>query len=218
VSPTDENGVANYFGHEEVSFAGLMDELRGGGAGRPRRYLTVGNVFTDGQGRFKSPVFPELTKDLPVPSILSGLPVREGNLWMGFDGVVTPLHFDTRDNVLGILSGQKRLWLFAPEETPHVYPHPVRGDGEETDSQLDLTRMDLERFPLLARARFHEVVLKPGELLFIPAGWWHFVQSSGPANTAVNFWWSAPLLQQVKTPLNRLLARRLWTLLEPRAA
>ncbi|CAK0893360.1 unnamed protein product [Prorocentrum cordatum] len=49
----------------------------------------------------------------------------------------------------------------------------------------------LERFPLLREALPDrlEAELQPGELLFLPAGWFHQVHSFGE-HMSVNFWWT----------------------------
>jgi len=44
-------------------------------------------------------------------------------------------------------------------------------------SLVDPEKPDLERFPGFARATVREVVLSPGEMLFIPVGWWHHVRA-----------------------------------------
>jgi hypothetical protein len=36
---------------------------------------------------------------------------------------------------------------------------------------------DLNRYPMFKSATVLDVVLAPGELLFIPIGWWHWVQA-----------------------------------------
>ena len=59
-------------------------------------------------------------------------------------------------------------------------------------SPVDISSPDLERFPLFAGARRTQCVLKPGDVLFMPAFWWHEVQSYPDVverrNLAVNFW------------------------------
>jgi beta-galactosidase GanA len=40
-------------------------------------------------------------------------------------------------------------------------------------SYVDLDTPDLNRFPALAHARGFEVVLEPGQALYMPPGWWH---------------------------------------------
>ena len=47
-------------------------------------------------------------------------------------------------------------------------------------------------FSALARARGVEARLEPGDCLFLPRYWWHFVSSpeSGKENLSINFWFS----------------------------
>jgi ribosomal protein L16 Arg81 hydroxylase len=44
-------------------------------------------------------------------------------------------------------------------------------------SQVDAGNPDYARFPKYADASIHEVELGPGEVLFLPVGWWHYVQA-----------------------------------------
>lgn len=37
-----------------------------------------------------------------------------------------------------------------------------------------------------------EVILKPGETLYLPVGWWHYVRQSG-VTVALNWWYDAEL-------------------------
>ena len=41
------------------------------------------------------------------------------------------------------------------------------------------TAVDVERFPAAAHAAGSEVVLTPGEVLYLPAMWWHEVLTDG---------------------------------------
>mmetsp|Transcript_9420 Transcript_9420/g.16625 ORF Transcript_9420/g.16625 Transcript_9420/m.16625 type:complete len:89 (+) Transcript_9420:83-349(+) len=36
--------------------------------------------------------------------------------------------------------------------------------------------------------RYYEVILEPGEALFIPRKWWHYCRSK-TVSCSVNFWW-----------------------------
>lgn len=45
-------------------------------------------------------------------------------------------------------------------------------------------------YPLFVDAKYIECVLEPGECLFIPRGWWHYVRSlPGGSSCSVSFWW-----------------------------
>ena len=54
-------------------------------------------------------------------------------------------------------------------------------------SKVDVSAPDLEAFPDFAAADFSDALLRPGEMLFIPAKYWHYVESLTPA-VSVNFW------------------------------
>ena len=47
---------------------------------------------------------------------------------------------------------------------------------------------DAARFPLFAGADYRDVVLGEGETLYIPPGWWHFVEAR-ETSFSVSFWW-----------------------------
>ena len=59
-------------------------------------------------------------------------------------------------------------------------------------SPVDISLPDLERFPRFVEAKRTQCVLRPGDVLFMPAFWWHEVQSypdrEEKRNVAVNFW------------------------------
>jgi len=59
-------------------------------------------------------------------------------------------------------------------------------------SPVDIASPDLRRFPLFSRAKRLHCVIRPGDVLFMPAFWWHEVQSYPDKlerrNLAINFW------------------------------
>ena len=100
-------------------------------------------------------------------------------LYIGGAGGKCPvLHFDTWHihTFLSQIYGVKKYTLFPPDQTPFLY---ARGN----QSQVDLEKPDLEKFPLFAQATRIEVELKPGEILFVPAGWWHTTKILTPSIT-----------------------------------
>jgi len=128
------------------------------------------------------------------------------NLWWGPAGHTEPLHYDSGDGTLLQLHGVKRVALFAPSQTRNLYPFPLRRRGiAPWFSQVYLDRPDFERFPRLREALPHriEVDLQPGEVLFIPANWWHEVSSisEGWICSLNRFWKVAPLTRLFTTRL-----------------
>jgi lysine-specific demethylase 8 len=157
-------------------------------------YLQSGRVEN---GRFslrQGPVqLPELSRDLPLPPYVAEEWFEESNLWVASEGTVARLHYDPSDGLLGLVSGRKHLALFAPSETPHLYPVRSYENVWSLDSAL-FSRAELanpERYPQLRNARYNVATLLPGDLLYIPTGYWHSVVSTG-RNIGANFWWSPP--------------------------
>ncbi|KAF2675530.1 Clavaminate synthase-like protein [Microthyrium microscopicum] len=66
-------------------------------------------------------------------------------------------------------------------------------DREEANSEVDdddepNAKVFGKEFPLLGNAAYLEGILAPGECLYIPKGWWHYVRSLSPS-FSVSFWW-----------------------------
>jgi histone arginine demethylase JMJD6 len=96
----------------------------------------------------------------------------------GAGGKFPVLHFDTWHihTFLSQIYGVKKYTLFAPDQSRYLY---ARGN----QSQVDLENPDLEKFPLFVQATRTEVDLGPGEILFVPAGWWHTTKILSPSIT-----------------------------------
>lgn len=58
--------------------------------------------------------------------------------------------------------------------------------------QVDLDAPDAaQRFPGLAGAAFWDCLLRPGQMLYVPPGWWHYMRAL-TTSFSVSFWWGAP--------------------------
>lgn len=118
---------------------------------------------------------PELSEDFEYPDLglawFRKLPV----LFMGGKGSRVQLHFDIdlADILLCHFGGAKRVLLFSPEQTPWLYRVPFSFSAL-FDARVD--RPDYERFPALRQVQGQVADLVHGEALYIPPGWWHFVE------------------------------------------
>ncbi|XP_068402721.1 HSPB1-associated protein 1 isoform X2 [Eschrichtius robustus] len=113
-----------------------------------------------------------------------GFPGRNGQestLWIGSMGAHTPCHLDTYGcNLVFQVQGRKRWHLFPPEDTPFLYPTRIPYEESSVFSKINVVNPDLKRFPQFWKARRHMVTLSPGQVLFVPRHWWHFVESIDP--------------------------------------
>ena len=112
-------------------------------------------------------------------------------IWLG-NAVVTPAHFDESNNIACVVSGRRRFTLFPPEQIANLYAGPMGHAPTGTPiSLVSFREPDFERFPRFREALSAALVaeLDPGDALYIPALWWHHVESLAKYNVLVNDWW-----------------------------
>jgi hypothetical protein len=124
----------------------------------------------------------------PLPGILSPRAGSiRGYLWMGPKGATSRLHYDRANVLIVQIIGEKRVVLVPPHEECFLYQ-----DAQTLTSPVDPRNADMRCFPLFRFATPREVTLKSGSALFIPVGWWHFVESLSPTFSASMFNFRAP--------------------------
>uniref|UniRef100_A0A096LPU6 Hspb associated protein 1 n=1 Tax=Poecilia formosa TaxID=48698 RepID=A0A096LPU6_POEFO len=114
---------------------------------------------------------------------------KESTLWIGTQGANTPCHLDTYGcNLVLQVQGRKRWHLFPPEDTAKLYPTRIPYEESSVFSQVHVLRPDPRKFPQFQGARAHTVTLEPGQVLYVPRHWWHYVESIDPITVSVNSW------------------------------
>lgn len=113
---------------------------------------------------------------------------RGPSLWMGTSGSGTQCHYDVANNVILQLHGSKRVRVWRPSDGVyrlHTYPdaHP-----RSRKSQVDLDVDDDDDSTLRWRYPHYycthtplrptlDVILRPGDALYLPAFWFHHVEN-----------------------------------------
>ncbi|KAI1095924.1 Clavaminate synthase-like protein [Rostrohypoxylon terebratum] len=126
------------------------------------------------------------------------------NAWFGPPGTITPLHTDPYHNILTQVVGRKYVRLYSPLETKNM-----RARGKENGVEMGNTSlMDVgvvegwdqapeyeEGAPTsedifeFREVPFLDCILEPGDVLYIPIGWWHYVRGLS-VSFSVSFWWN----------------------------
>ena len=149
----------------------------------PLHYLTI----SAGEGKST----PWITKALPFFDVANFKPSSSShfsfikdsetyhgiNCRFGMRGVTSSAHFDSKDNFVAMVRGRKRYIVLPPSECdkldllPKDHPSGRHSKVDWSDPTI------VAAHPTLKGARATEVVLKMGEMLFLPAFWFHYIVS-----------------------------------------
>ncbi len=135
---------------------------------------------------------PEVLPMLDVP-LLREKALKGGHwrMWVSSGCHQIGTHFDTFHNLVFVAQGSKRYRVFPPDQYANLYPGPFdQGPFRATVSMVHPRAPDLDRYPRYphALAAALDVELRAGDVLFLPAHWWHTVET--PEFTiAANYWW-----------------------------
>ncbi|XP_074603526.1 HSPB1-associated protein 1-like isoform X2 [Brevipalpus obovatus] len=98
-------------------------------------------------------------------------------LWIGTKKASTPCHFDTYAyNLVVQIRGKKKWTLFPPQDTPNLYPTRIPYEESSVFSEVNFEGINPVKFPLVSRTTPYIVILEPGDVLYVPSHWWHWVQ------------------------------------------
>jgi hypothetical protein len=152
-----------------------------------RRTPYLGNLsFNDPQA---GPVLAPLRADFAFPAYFPEMTGQDIRLWIGGAGQASTIHNDSYHNLNAQVRGIKTFLLFAPDQYPCLYTEPLTPYCWV--SRLDPQSPDLDRYPLYAKATGWTATLQPGEILYIPKFWWHYVRSTTLA-VNINLWAYTP--------------------------
>lgn len=120
------------------------------------------------------------------------------NMWVGPAGVTSPAHYDGDFNVYVQVSGLKRFYLWPPgawhSMRPYPFLHPMHAQASVNVSKAPHT---------LDGAVVAD--LAPGNMLLLPAGWWHEVVAVTDS-VSINVWSAASGTQATTDAIFQLTA------------
>lgn len=98
------------------------------------------------------------------------------NCRFGMTGIIAECHYDGTPNFVASLGGLRRWIMAHPSECKHL--HLLEKDSVSSrHSQVDWSNPDYEKYPQFIHAKANELIMQPGEVLFVPAFWFHFIAS-----------------------------------------
>ena len=116
---------------------------------------------------------PELLKNFTFPDLGLKYFERLPTLFFGGSEAKVLMHYDVdmTDFIHFQFEGDKRILLFAPDQSKALYKVPL---SVHTIYEIDYDHPDYEKFPALKHAKGFDFVMNHGDALFIPRGYWHY--------------------------------------------
>ncbi len=142
-------------------------------AHKDKLYLKEFNLFAE---------FAEFAQDVQYELFFPWYVTPGKFAWVGEKGAVTGLHFDIFNNFLTQIRGEKTIFLFPQHKIDRAY-WSNKFDYGARISVLDAFEGNSQPSPLEPIV----VNIVPGDVLFIPKGWWHQVKSITPTISIASF-------------------------------
>jgi hypothetical protein len=172
----------NTYGHLEVPVYSANYSKPGKGYMEPDKIMSFRSFLeTMEQGPTDLRMFlfnifrhaPELCQDFSTHTIMSGFIKQFPFMFFGGQGSHVALHYDIdmAHVFLNQIHGRKRVVLFSQEQSRNLYQHPYT-----VASYIDVNNPDYVKYPALRHVEGYDVMLQPGETLFMPSGYWHYIE------------------------------------------
>jgi len=130
--------------------------------------------------------FPELAAEAGIPEYCIRAPWHDARVSIGAAGTCTPIHAELTHNLFAVIRGEKEVALFPPTHAHNLHFQPF--SAAPHISPVEPFAFDGARHPRAVRCSPWRALVKTGDVLFIPRGWWHAVRTVAPTIAYTNWW------------------------------
>ena len=115
---------------------------------------------------------PSMQKDFSFPDMGLRFVKHVPMLFFGGEGSKVFMHYDIDyGNLMHFqFLGEKRCILYPPSQSKYLYKIP---NAIISHQGIDYNNPDFEKWPALQKAQGYQIVLKHGDALYMPEGYWH---------------------------------------------
>ena len=195
VSRNDENGkwIANKDGRCGIDWFELsLSEYLAGLANGELEKLYAGSISID-----QLPPLRDEAMEAPFLAWIEDPGSIQIRFWLG-RGNATQLHYDLFYTFLAPIIGEREVWLYAPTHLEDFYPRHDANNRNVSTIGSPKT-FDRSTFSAFCSKRPIELTIKPGEVLFIPIYWWHYVEARPEVNVALSYHFVRPTVETLRS-------------------
>ncbi|MCF7568619.1 cupin-like domain-containing protein [Sabulilitoribacter arenilitoris] len=165
--------------YKKASFKKYIQQLKDAESNNTsvKDYLTTLDIFE---------YYPHLKSDIDFSFFEKHTKVNDITAWIGPANTISGFHADTANNVYAQIRGKKMFIISSTKFNKTMYPSKKHIYGAVA-SDVDINNFNNTKFPEFKNNKFKSVVLEPGDVLFVPQNWWHYVQALAPSISISNF-------------------------------
>ncbi len=179
-----ENFIQDDNRYKKASFKDYIQKLKdaeNNNGDAVKDYLTTLDIFQ---------YYPELKKDIDFSFFETHTKVNDITAWIGPANTISGFHADTANNVYAQIKGRKMFIISSTKFNKQMYPSKKHIYGAVA-SEVDINNFDADKHPLIHNVDFQIATLEPGDILFVPQNWWHYVQALDSSISISNFGYTA---------------------------
>lgn len=175
-------GKKSFEADVQVPLSVLLDSMQAGTTAQQPAEIALYAAQTD-----LLELIPQLEAGVQAPPLaIMRERLYKRSTWLGPGGTVTPLHCDPYYNLFCQVWGTKYIRLYDRQYAQQLYP--FSNGFLRNSSQVEVESVDKQRFPDFVQIPYLECRLEPGDMLFIPKKFWHYVRAVSPS-WSVSYWW-----------------------------
>lgn len=116
---------------------------------------------------------PTLCEDFDFPDMGVAWLKKFPFVFFGGEGSYVDIHYDLDHShvFLTQFAGERKVVLYGPQWSKHLYRHPFT-----VSTNVNLHQLDDQTYPKVGQAQGFTTTLQHGDTLFIPSRWWHYIE------------------------------------------
>jgi hypothetical protein len=183
----EKDGVNYFFKYFQLPMSEFVEQIHNG----KDLYIGAREIMGEGGVRSDKDGLGELATEVRLPPWFEANRLRSANLWVGAGLNRTLLHYDPWTSIQILREGEKDFYIYDAKHSQAMYQFSAFNfkalyQGKVLHSKirpLDVKKRYRKKF---SQVEGWKGTLKANEAIFIPAGFWHYVESRGQ-NIGINF-------------------------------